>query len=77
MPDKNPRQPTQVPTFEVVEAVAEAPYPARRDALAQHASGKRAPEEVIESLRRLPDREYADADEVENAYAEFSQRGGS
>lgn len=77
MEPRNLRRPTEVPTFEVVDAVARAPFPARRDALARHAQEGDAPENLVESLRRLPDREYSSPDEVEDAYDSFTQRGGT
>ncbi|SDQ04108.1 DUF2795 domain-containing protein [Quadrisphaera sp. DSM 44207] len=33
-------------------------YPAGRDALVQHAEQQGAPQEVLERLRTIPDREY-------------------
>lgn len=70
-------RPTEVPEHKIADAVAQASFPARPEALAEHARSQNLPENVVESLRRLPDHVYDDAREVEDAYESDSQRGGT
>ena len=39
-------------------------FPARRDEILKQARGNDAPKEVLDGLQRLPDREYRNADQV-------------
>jgi hypothetical protein len=43
---------------EVQRHLSGVDFPATRDQLIEHARGQDAPQEVIEALQRIPDREY-------------------
>jgi len=46
-----------------------ADYPASRDDLAAYAESQDAPEEVLETIGALPEKEYASATDVQEAIA--------
>lgn len=46
------------------QVVDQVPFPADKEALMERARSLNVPESVIETVRRLPDRRYQDAEEV-------------
>jgi hypothetical protein len=53
--------------IEVQKYLGGVDYPAQRGELVQHAEEQGAPDEVLEALRGLGDRSYADPTEVSEA----------
>lgn len=52
---------------EVQAALSGIEYPASREHLVEYAGGKGAPENVLNTLRNLPERNYSDAADVGQA----------
>ncbi len=45
-------------------------YPAQKDQLVQHAEQQGAPDDVLEGLRQIPDREYDGPNAVSSAFSD-------
>ena len=52
-----------------------ATFPMTTRQLAEHARQNRAPDEVVETIKHMPDREFDSLADVEHAFSE-SQEGG-
>lgn len=59
----------QAEFIEVQKALGGISYPASRDQLIEHAQGKKASQDVLEALKRIPDRSYDGPNEVSKAVA--------
>ncbi len=53
-----------------------ATFPMTTRQLAEHARHNKAPDEVVETIKHMPDREFGSLADVEHAFSE-SQEGGS
>ena len=62
----------RTPAADLAHGIKGATFPINTRKLAEHARQNRAPAEVVETIKQLPDQEFSSITEVEHA---FSQSG--
>ena len=62
---------TDVAPNEMVKHLRGIDFPVRKQQLMEHAEEEGAPEDVLDMIQRLPDREYDGMDDVMRGYGEI------
>lgn len=59
-----------VSAIDISKSLSGIDFPANRQGLVNHARQKNASQEILEILQKMPDRQYGDMAEVEQAFGE-------
>jgi len=60
---------------DLAHGIKGATFPINTRQLAEHARQNRAPEDVIETIKQMPDREFGSVTDVERAFGEVQPAG--
>ncbi|MGE5392828.1 MAG: DUF2795 domain-containing protein [Candidatus Saccharibacteria bacterium] len=64
MPDANETEELEDQAYDLESFLEGVPYPASRDEIIAHASQRGAPEELLQLMEGLPDRQFDGTDDI-------------